>query len=172
MHHHLDMPELGEDEGAFPMRASEDVKAVLVLLEGEAIVARARSEAGIARLLPLLDAAEKAVKGPIHPLNDILQHLRVYLGQFRADLFALRQFSTLVRVARRDARQAVGIPAFLQGGVIGLAAERKPLVQRGKPRHGWFTNPGSDADRCPMHHDGGKIFLCSEQIIAVIGLFQ
>ncbi len=41
-----------------------------------------------------------------------------------------------------------------------------------KPRHGWLTHPGSEDDRCPMHHDGGKIFLFCEQIIVVIGLFQ
>jgi hypothetical protein len=32
--HHLEVPELGEDESAFPFLASVDVKAVLVLLEG------------------------------------------------------------------------------------------------------------------------------------------
>src|SRR6266567_9472370 len=32
-----------------------------------------------------------------------------------------------------------------------------------KPRHGGFTYPGSEDDRCPIHQDGGKIFLCSEQ---------
>jgi hypothetical protein len=41
-----------------------------------------------------------------------------------------------------------------------------------KPRHGGFTNPGSDADGCPLHHSGGKIFLFCVQIIVVIGLFQ
>ena len=40
-----------------------------------------------------------------------------------------------------------------------------------KPRHGWFTNPGSEDDQCPMYQNGGKIFLRSEQIIVVIGLF-
>jgi hypothetical protein len=39
MHHHLDVPELGEDEGAFLFLASVDDKAVPVLLEGEASVA-------------------------------------------------------------------------------------------------------------------------------------
>jgi len=32
-----------------------------------------------------------------------------------------------------------------------------------KPRHGGFTYPGSEDDRCPIHKDGGKIFFCSEQ---------
>ncbi len=32
-----------------------------------------------------------------------------------------------------------------------------------KPRHGGFTYPGNEDDRCPIHQDGGKIFLCSEQ---------
>jgi len=32
-----------------------------------------------------------------------------------------------------------------------------------KPRHGGFTYPGSEDDRCPIHQDGGKIFFCSEQ---------
>jgi len=81
-HHHLDVPELGEDEGAFLFLACVDVKAVLVLLGGETIVAQARSEAGITRLPSLLYAPEKAVKGPIHPLEDVLQDLRVHLGPF------------------------------------------------------------------------------------------
>ena len=37
------------------------------------------------------------------------------------------------------------------------------LIKETKPRHGGFTYPGSEDDRCPMHQDGGKIFLCSEQ---------
>jgi hypothetical protein len=40
-----------------------------------------------------------------------------------------------------------------------------------KPRHGWFTNPGSEDDRGSMCHERGKIVLCSEQILAVTGLF-
>jgi hypothetical protein len=40
-----------------------------------------------------------------------------------------------------------------------------------KPRHGWFTHPGSEDDQCPIHQDGGKIFLYSEQIIVVMELF-
>ena len=66
-HHHLDVPELGEDEGAFLFLACVDVKAVLVLLEGETILTQARSEAGITRLPSLLYAPEKAVKGPDPP---------------------------------------------------------------------------------------------------------
>src|SRR5713101_8032466 len=95
VHHHLDVPELGEDEFAFLFLASVYVKAVVVLLEGEASVAQARAEAGVTRLLSVPHAPEKVVKGPIHPLEDILQDLRVYLGQFRADLFACGQFSAL-----------------------------------------------------------------------------
>ena len=41
-----------------------------------------------------------------------------------------------------------------------------------KPRHGWFTNPGSDTDRYPLHHDTEKFFLFSEQIIVVVGFFM
>src|ERR1700730_18095530 len=72
MHHHLDVPEFGEDEAAFLFLASMDIKAVLVLLEGEAMVAQVRSEARMPWLLALLDALEKAVKGPIHPLEHVL----------------------------------------------------------------------------------------------------
>ncbi|SRR6266567_1959376 len=39
----------------------------------------------------------------------------------------------------------------------------KSMVQLTKPRHGGFTYPGSEDDRCPIHQDGGKIFFCSEQ---------
>jgi hypothetical protein len=34
------------------------------------------------------------------------------------------------------------------------------------------TNPGSEDDRCPIHQDGRKIFLYSEQINVVIELFR
>src|SRR5712691_8566344 len=67
VHHHLDVPELGEDEFAFLFLASVYIKAVLVLLEGEASVAQARAEAGVTRLLSVPHAPEKVVKGPIHP---------------------------------------------------------------------------------------------------------
>ena len=68
----------------------------------------------------------------------------------------------------------------LMGGQRGvsLGKQRTPgggargVKQAGfKPRHGWFTNSGSDTDRCPLHHDVGKIFLFCEQIIVLIGLF-
>ena len=95
MHHHLEAPYFGEDEGALLFPPTLHVKAVLVLLEGEAIVAQAGSEAGIPRLLSVLHASEKAVKGPIHPLEDILQDLRVHLGQFRAYLFTCGQWSRI-----------------------------------------------------------------------------
>ena len=122
VHHHLNVPELGEDESGFRFLPVLDVKAVVVLLEGEALIAQARSEAGMPRLQSIFYTPEKAFKGPIYPLEDILQDLRVHLGQFRAYLFACGQFSALVRVAKRDARHAVGITTFLQRGVIGLAS--------------------------------------------------
>ena len=59
MHHHLDVSELGEDESAFLLPASLDVKAVLVLLEGEAIVAQARAEAGYPGCCPSLTRLKK-----------------------------------------------------------------------------------------------------------------
>ena len=40
-----------------------------------------------------------------------------------------------------------------------------------KPRHGWFTNPGSDDDQCPIHQDGGEFVLCFEQMLVVMELF-
>jgi len=79
---------------------------------GEAIVAQARAEAGIPRLLSIPHTLEKAVNGQIYAFEDVLQDLRVYLGQFRAYLFTVGQFGALVRVAKRDARHAVGIPAL------------------------------------------------------------
>ena len=60
---HFDVPELGEDKSAFLLLASVDVKAVLILLEGEAMIAQPRTEAGISRLLSIPHASEKAVKG-------------------------------------------------------------------------------------------------------------
>ncbi len=57
------------------------------------------------------------------------------------------------------------------GDVISYAVPGSSLVLHGKPRHGWFTNPGSEDDQCPIHQDGGKIFLSSEQIIVVMELF-
>ena len=80
VHPHFDVPELREDESAFLLLASVYVKAVLVLLESEAIIAQARAEAGISRLLSISHASEKAVKGSIYPFEDVLQDLRVHLG--------------------------------------------------------------------------------------------
>jgi hypothetical protein len=80
VHPHFDVPELREDESAFLLLASVYVKAVLVLLESEAIIAQARAEAGISRLQSISHASEKAVKGSIYPFEDVLQDLRVHLG--------------------------------------------------------------------------------------------
>jgi hypothetical protein len=137
MHYHLEVPQLREDEGAFASLPLLHVEAVVVLLESEARVARVRAEARIARPLAFLDTLEEAIKGPIHPLEDVLQDLRVHLGQFRTHLFAGGQLSALVRVANGYARHAVGIPALLQRSVIGLTAERKPLLQSRSLFFGW-----------------------------------
>ena len=128
MHHHLDVPELGEDEGAFLLLANLHVETVLVLLEGETVVAQAGSEAGIARLLSIFHTPEKAVKGPIYPLDGVLQYLRVDQSQFRAYQFTTGQFGALMRVAQGLACHAVGIPAFLQRRIVDFATEGKPLV--------------------------------------------
>ncbi len=115
MHHHLDVPELGEDEGACAFLASADVKTVLVLLEGEASIAQVRAEAGIPWLLAFLDAPEKAVKGPIYPLEDVLQDLRVHLGQVRADLFAGGQWSRIAASSQSKCLPCGRHPGVLAG---------------------------------------------------------
>jgi hypothetical protein len=80
MHHHLDRPDFGETQGSILLWAALKRKAVPVLFEGEAIVAKASSEAGITRRLSFLEAPKEVLKGPIHALERVLQDLRVHLG--------------------------------------------------------------------------------------------
>jgi hypothetical protein len=74
--------------------------------------------------------------------------------------------------------QKIGSGSLEKDGPIEIIAMKrecpvsKILDIKTRSRHGWFTNLGSEDDRCPMHYDGGEIFLFCEQIIVVIGLFQ
>ncbi len=127
MHDHLHLPKLGKHELAL----TGESKAVPVLLEGEAIIAKARPKAGIAWLLARLAPAEKGGESQINPLDRILHDLRVDFSQFRADFLASGQFSALLSKSKEDARHAVGIAPLLQGGIVHFAAEGEPLVERG-----------------------------------------
>src|SRR5260370_36879207 len=100
---------------------------------GEGVIAVAALQAGIAGRLAYRDPPEEGVKGPLHPQEHILQHLRMPLGVFRAGRLEVGQLRLLLVLAGRDAlaerpwprcpgRDALpALPphlAFLQGAVV------------------------------------------------------
>jgi len=131
MHDHLHLPKLGKHELALLLALTGERKAVPVLLEREAIIAKARPKPGIAWLFARFAPAEKGGESQINPLDQILHDLSVDFSQFRADFLASRQLSTLVSKSNGDARHAVRIAPLLQGGIVHVAAEGEPLVERG-----------------------------------------
>ena len=95
---------------------------------GEGIVAVASLEAGIARLLAILHAAEEVFKRPIQAQEHILKHLAVNILVLWPDFcLDLRQIALLLVVADRLAHYAIGISPFGKRGVVEFpAAHQRP----------------------------------------------
>src|SRR6266516_1100026 len=93
VYHHFDMSQFGKHQRSLVLLVAwEHIKTILVLFEGEGIIAETGFKAGKPRLLPFLNAPEKVVKGPIHSFHCILKHLGRNLTQFWTDFFALLLF--------------------------------------------------------------------------------
>src|SRR6187397_3177701 len=82
MFNHLHTPNLRQVQ---PPTA--DLEPEPRLLEGEAVVPALPAKAGKARWLTLLGASEEGIKGQMHAVLDVLQHLRVDLLQVRSLVF-------------------------------------------------------------------------------------
>ncbi|QAY18098.1 hypothetical protein [Thermus phage TSP4] len=105
--------------------------------EGEAVVAPLPLEAGVSGFFSLLDPTEKPLEGFVHPLDDVLQDLGVYLFVFRKFGSYLGQPPFLLVEADRSPVLLVGIPALLQGRIVQLAAQLKGVLQVPFLRLGW-----------------------------------
>jgi hypothetical protein len=102
---------------------------IAVLGIGERVVAVPSLEAGIARLLAGLEAAEERRKSSIQAFEHILQDLGMDLSVLRADGLHLAQFPRLLLVAHRDPTPLPGRLALLQGGVVEATAAPQDSLQ-------------------------------------------
>jgi hypothetical protein len=98
----------------------------------EAVVAVSRAKARITRLLSGVHTAEERGKGPLDPLDHVLQDLRADLAVLGPHLLNAGQLALLRVVADGNASRTVGVTALLQGSVVQLAAAvQHPLQARG-----------------------------------------
>ncbi len=111
----LDVSNLGEPE---PPAAD----FIAPLRVGEAIIAVATFEPGVARGLAILHPTKKSVKGFVETLEDILLHLAMYILVLFSQMFDGRQLISLHAIGDRHATQLIGFFALLQGGIIQLFA--------------------------------------------------
>ncbi len=112
MQHQLDVSDLGKPELALLI----DGKAGLRIRQR--VIAQPGFKARVARLLSCFDTAEEGLKGFVHPMQDILQDLRIDRFVFGTNRFDVRQLRTLLGEADALATQLVGISALLQGRIV------------------------------------------------------
>ena len=110
-------------------RGLVDLETVAKLLQGQRMVAKTRFKAWVSRLFPLLDAPKKRLMCQIHSFHHILEHLRRHGGQFRAHLFAAREFRALIFVGERNPDHPIGAFALIKRRIVRLAAQHQPSLQ-------------------------------------------
>lgn len=97
------------------------------LLQCEAVVAIPALEPGEARFtIAILYSPEKSLIGFIQTFKHILEHLRAYFSIFWKGYFKSGKLFYLVEGENGMAVMAVGSDTLLQGGIVELAAQRKP----------------------------------------------
>src|SRR2546428_13920816 len=101
MHFDLDVSNLGEREPP----ASD---FIAILRVGEAIIAVAAFEPGVAWGLAILHSTKESVKGFIEPLEHILLHLAMDVLVLFSQLFDGRQLISLHTIGDRHATQLLG----------------------------------------------------------------
>ena len=104
---------------------------------GETVVAFARTEAREACLLFRPDAAKESVKGFLHSLQDILQHLTVDARHIFTSLFDVRQLVGLLNITHGLSFKTVCVASFLHTRVVEFAAQSKRRLQTGNLRLAW-----------------------------------
>ncbi len=97
---------------------------------GEAVVAVAPVEAGIARLFTCAHAAEEGLKGMLNTQHDILQDLAVDLGIVGHGFFNAWQFGLLLVITHGDAAHPPGLAALANGRVVDVTAEHQRMVKQ------------------------------------------
>jgi hypothetical protein len=73
--------------------------------------------------LPFLDPPKKVVIGALRPFDYGLKQRLRHFSQFWANFFASRQLGALLFVGEGKACHAIGTFAFIEGGIVGLAAQ-------------------------------------------------
>jgi hypothetical protein len=101
-----------------------------VLRIGECVIAPPASEAGIARLLARLHAAEEGLEGALDAQDHVLQDLGIHLGVFRTCHLQVRQFRLLLIVGDGDVAAFPGRLALFQGSIVEVTAVPQDRLQR------------------------------------------
>ena len=124
VHHELEMSNFREAQFAL------FIDAKTRLWVGQAPVAILGFITGIAGRQSSFDTTEERLEGFIHPMQDILQDLRVDALVLGADLLDLGQLRTLLR--KRDALAAhpPSISALLKGSIVQFRAQGQLFMQR------------------------------------------
>src|SRR5205823_3955618 len=95
---------------------------------GEAMIAVAALEAGIARGFAILKTTEEGIKGFVKSPERLLLNLRVDVLVLFSHLFDLRKLSGLQRIEDRDSTHLIGVSTLLQSGIVQLfAASQRPF---------------------------------------------
>jgi hypothetical protein len=76
--------------------------------------------------LTFLDSPKEILEGGGDTLQRVLYDLRMDASQVQSKLFDLRQLIGLIEVADRLMADSIGIPSFLNGGVVEFAQNCQP----------------------------------------------
>src|SRR5947209_9709132 len=95
---------------------------------GERVIAPVALKPGIPRRFARFHAPEEVVIGFLHPLQDILKHLRVDVAVLWPHLFDLWQLCSLLIVGDADFAHLPCVPALLESSVVKLSCPvQRPL---------------------------------------------
>src|SRR5262249_27251534 len=123
---HGNAPDLGEEQEAIIQPGATVVSDLWV---GEAVVAVASLEAGIARRLPFPDARKRRLKCSVYAEYDILQDLGVDFGVFGHSLLDAGQLGLLLIGGDRDATHPPRLAQLANGGVVDVTAEHQRALK-------------------------------------------
>src|SRR3990172_7175605 len=140
----LDLADAGEVQ-AFAA-ADDPPRLGLAILEREAGVTAAPTEARIARFLTQLDASEECAKPAIEARDGVLQQVHVDTGVLGTILAHGLEFAVLVKRGDRRALLAVGVSSMFKRGVVHFAQALQRLSQRRALRTRWVESITVDAE--------------------------